>query len=53
MRRDEKRKREYTSGSSPSDTANHGVKSKERCTETEKDKSPETKDRWDNLRKAN
>ena len=33
----------------PSYTASHGVRSKERYTEIEKERSPEAKDRWNNL----
>ena len=36
-----------TRGQSPSHTASHGVRSK--VYRREKDKSPETKDRWNNL----
>ena len=37
-------------GQPTSYSASHGVRSKERYTEIEKDKRPEAKDRWDNLR---
>ena len=37
-------------GHPPSYTASHGERRKERYTEIEKDKSPEAKGRWDNLR---
>ena len=37
-------------GQSPSHTASHIVRNKERYTRIEIDKSPEAKSRWDNLK---
>lgn len=44
----EKEREEDIRGQPSRYTARHGIRSKERYTEKEKDKSPEAKDGWDN-----